>query len=319
MRVLVIGAGAAGITTAKHLLEEGFEVEILEKRNSIGGLWDFDKTQSSVSSQTYATSSKTFLQFSDFPMKQEELAFPHHSSYVKYLKDYATAYNILPLIKFKHEVTRLEQKDLGWEVEIRNEHETYTENADAVAVCSGLHHVPLIPENLSSQNFSGLIIHSSLLKDTEKLRGKRVIVVGGGESAADVVKELAPIANNVYLSLRRGMAITRKWGMGGLPADYDLTRAKSWLPKEFLHDYNVSCRLQDKYSAFKTFYIFMGLPIFLLMLPFSKKAMNFLLSFFDWKTWQALFKKQQRHGKADGVEMSKACQEFCQEIPESEA
>ena len=71
MKICVIGAGAAGIVTAKELLEVGIEVELLEKRDNLGGLWYLDENGTSVSRKTYATSSKTFLQFSDFPMDKD--------------------------------------------------------------------------------------------------------------------------------------------------------------------------------------------------------------------------------------------------------
>lgn len=321
MQICVIGAGAAGLTTAKHLLEEGFDVEILEKRDGLGGLWYFDPKQSSVSKGTHATSSKTFLQFSDFPMKKEAPEFPHHTYYVDYLKDYSETYKILPLIKYNHEVKNVKKSDSGWDIEISDGQNTYTKTFDGVAICSGLHHVPLIPKTPGSENFNGLITHSSLLKNTEELRGKRVLVVGGGESGADLVHELSSQEDSkVYLSLRRGMCIARERGTGGLPGSFDSTRAKTWLPKEFLHDYNVSCRLPDRYSAFKTVYTLVGLPLFFMMLTISwKKATSFLGSLFNWKTWAALFKKELRHGPADGVALSKACQELCDDIPESEA
>ena len=171
MLICVIGAGPAGLTTAKHLLEEGFDVEILEKRDGLGGLWYFDPKKSSVSKGTHATSSKMFLQFSDFPMKKEAPEFPHHTDYVDYLKDYAETHKILPLIKYNHEVKNIKQSDSGWEVEIFDDNTSHTKTFDGVAICSGLHHVPLLPKTPGSENFNGLIIHSSLLKNTEELQG----------------------------------------------------------------------------------------------------------------------------------------------------
>jgi cation diffusion facilitator CzcD-associated flavoprotein CzcO len=320
MRVCVIGAGSAGLTTAKHLLEEGFEVEILEKTGHIGGLWFFTKDESGVSTHTYATSSKTFLQFSDFPFEPDVPHFPHHTEYIKYLNTYIAEHNLQDLIKFNHEVLHAGKKGSVWEIKIQNGDEIYTDTFDAVAVCSGLHHVPLMPEIPGADQFKGQVIHSSFLKEGTELTGKRVIVVGGGESAADAVHELAPIADKVYLSLKRGIAVARSWSpYKGLPGDFDSTRAKVWLPREYLHDYNVSCRLSDQYSAFKTIYTLIGLPFFLVMLATSyKKAVNIIRSLFDLNMWLALFKPTQRFGPASGVELSKACEEFCKEIPESQ-
>ncbi len=319
MRVCVIGAGAAGLTTAKHLSEEGIAFDILEKRDSLGGLWYFDKTMSSVSDSTVASSSKTFLQFSDFPIAAGADDFPHHTVYLEYLHQYAKAYGLLAQIRYNTTVTALCKRGAGWEVTFQQNGETQTRAYDAVAVCSGLHHIPLIPDIANREAFQGNVVHSSLLKDMEELKGKRVVVVGGGESGADMVKELTPLAGKLYFSLRRGMALTRNFSPEKLPADFDSTRAKVWLPRQFLHDYNVDCRLPDKYSRFKTIYTLLGLPVLLVLLLIApRKAAPLLKYLFSWKAWSALVKSPPRHGPASGVELSRACTEFCQEIPQSE-
>ena len=88
-------------------------------------------------------------------------------------------------------------------------------------------------------------------------------IVGGGESAADYTHELSKVAAKTYISLRKGVAVLKRWGLGDLAGDYDSIRTKVWLPREFLHDLNVSCRHKDQYSAFKTFYTLIGLPKYL--------------------------------------------------------
>ncbi|MFM7581511.1 MAG: NAD(P)-binding domain-containing protein [Caldilinea sp.] len=319
MRVCVIGAGAAGLATAKHLAEEGIAFDILEKRDGLGGLWYFDQAMSSVSDSTVASSSKTFLQFSDFPIDPGVADFPHHTVYLDYLYKYARAYKLLEHIRYNTAVTELRKTVEGWEVAFQQEGSPQRRTYDAVAVCSGLHHIPLIPDFPNRQAFQGSIVHSSLLKSTEELKGKRVVVVGGGESGADMVKELTPLAGKLYFSLRRGMALTRNFSLEKLPADFDSTRAKVWLPRQFLHDYNVDCRLPDRYSRFKTIYTLLGLPLLLVMwLFFPRKAAMLLKDLFSWQAWRALFKSPPRHGPASGVELSRACDEFCREIPQSE-
>ena len=109
MKVCVIGAGAAGLVTAKELQEVGIEFEVLEKRDNLGGLWYLDEKGSSVSEKTSATSSKTFLQFSDFPFDKDEDAFPHHSHYIQYLKRYTAAHNLTPHIHYNCEVLEVNQ------------------------------------------------------------------------------------------------------------------------------------------------------------------------------------------------------------------
>jgi thioredoxin reductase len=322
MQVCIIGAGAAGITAAKHLLEKGFEVELLEKRDGLGGLWYFGKDSTGVTKETFATSSKTYLQFSDFPFKPEVPHFPHHTDYIKYLKSYAEKHNIVPLIKFNREVVNLRKNGKVWEITVRHGKETYTETKDAVVVSSGLHHIPSMPTIPGKEKYQGLEAHSGLVKTGDELKGKRVVVIGLGESGADFAHYLTSFASEVYLSVRRGAVILPRWVSEKIPADFDSTRAKGWLPREFIHDYNTGCYPGfpiRQYSAFRTFFTLLSLPVWLASLPFSfNNAFDFIKSLFDWKMWAALFQKQQRHGSPSGIELSKACAELCQDAPPTE-
>ena len=323
MRVCIIGAGAGGLTAAKHLLEKGFEVELLEKRDSFGGLWYFSKDATGVASNTIATSSKTFLQFSDFPFEKEVPHFPHHTDYIKYLKSYIDKHNILPLIKFNHEVTSLRKNGEKWEMTIKNGNDTYTQISDAVVISAGLHHIPLIPEIPGKENYAGLETHSGRLKTADELKGKRVAVMGIGESGADFAHYLTSYASEVYLSMRRGVVVLPRWSYPGVPADFDGSRAKVWLPREFLHDYNLGCYPGfpgRQYSAFRTFFSLLALPAWIATLPIAfNNSIDFIKSLFDWNMWAALFKRQQRHGEASGIGLSKACAELCKEPPKDEA
>ncbi|OCQ93899.1 hypothetical protein BCD67_20470 [Oscillatoriales cyanobacterium USR001] len=325
MRVCVIGAGSAGLTTAKHLLEKGIDVEILEKRDGLGGLWYFSKNSTGVSSSTFATSSKTYLQFSDFPFKKDVPHFPHHTIYLQYLKDYAEKYNILPLIKYDREVINLRKNGKEWEITVRHGNETYITTSDAVVVSSGIHHIPLMPEIPDQEKFTGLLTHSGLMKTGDDVKGKRVVVMGIGESGADFAHYLTSYASEVYLALRRGVIVQPRWESEDAvtPVDFDGSRAKAWLPREFLHDFNNGCYPYfplRKYSAFRTFYTLLGLPVWFAMLPIRfKNAIDYFRSLFDWKMWRALFQPQQRHGPASGIALSKDCAELCKEPPKSAA
>ncbi|MGA1131512.1 MAG: flavin-containing monooxygenase [Prochlorotrichaceae cyanobacterium] len=320
MKVCVIGAGAAGLVTAKELQEVGIEIEVLEKRDNLGGLWYLDEKGSSVSEKTSATSSKTFLQFSDFPFDREEDLFPHHSHYINYLKRYTAAHDLDRSIHYNCEVLEVTKEGDSWRVKATEKGQPYEKVFDGLAICSGLHHIPTMPKFEGFENFEGEVIHSAFLKNSTDLVGKKVVVVGGGESAADFVHELSTIADKVTMSLRRGLALTRHWSPYGLPGDYDSTRAKVWLPRPYLHDYNVSCRSEEVYSGFKTIYALLGLPILLGMLTISyQRALQLIKALFSWQSWNALFQEVPRFGPACGVTLAQECRELCKEPPQSEA
>jgi hypothetical protein len=200
--------------------------------------------------------------------------FPHHTVYLDYLYKYARAYKLLEHIRYNTAVTELRKTVDGWEVAFQQEGSPSVAPTTAVAVCSGLHHIPLIPDFPNRQAFQGSIVHSSLLKSMEDLKGKRVVVVGGGESGADMVKELTPLAGKLYFSLRRGMALTRNFSPEKLPADFDSTQRQSVAAPP------VPPRLQRGLSVARPLFAFqnrsytlLGLPLLLVMwLFFPRKA-----------------------------------------------
>merc|ERR1719422_3072111 len=89
-RVCCIGAGAAGLSCAKEMLERGFDTTVLEAREGVGGVWRIDTTGNHVGvrREQRATSSKYYLQFSDFPIAGRVPDFPSDEDYIEYLEDY---------------------------------------------------------------------------------------------------------------------------------------------------------------------------------------------------------------------------------------
>lgn len=315
-RVCIVGAGAGGITAAKHLLEEGFSVELFEKRDGIGGLWYVGEGVPSFALNMTATSSRSFLAFSDFPFPKNTPQFPHSTEYIQYLLSYADTFGVTPHIRLEHEVLSVREREQGWDVTVRHRGLEQTHHYDNVVVCSGLHHVPLIPEIPGMREYQGEAVHSSFVKKVDHLKGKRVMVVGGGESASDYAHDLADVAAETFMSLRRGIAVTRHRGLRGLPGDLDSTRAKVWLPRAYLHDFNVDCRLEERHSAFKTFYTVVGLPFLLgLLLIAPDRALPLLKSLLHPDSWISLFRAKPRHGPASGIELSRAVNEVTQQMP----
>jgi dimethylaniline monooxygenase (N-oxide forming) len=320
MRVCIIGAGVSALVTAKELTAKNIEVKMFDKRSQLGGLWNFDPKLSTVSDHTVLSTSASFIQFSDFPEMDTlgEGYFPHYKVYLKYLEKYVATYNLLPLITFNHEVIKTEQKGKQWKVSFRYGKKTTSEIFDYIVVCTGLNHEPLTPKFEGEEIFKGLNIHSALLESTESLRDKRVLIVGGGESAADLAHAALPYAKKIYMSFRKGNIISMSKGPSQRPADHGSFRSKVWLPKIFLHDLHHCCipNVRDQYSAFRTFYVILSLPLLLLTFSFKKFAKEFL-SLFDRNMWTALFSPPQRYGPASGLELSKACQELTKEPTES--
>ena len=230
-KVAVIGAGLAGLVTIKSCLEENMEVQAFEKSPYLGGNWKFKDPGVSVFRNTELTSSKYLTAFSDFPMPETYPHFLTHQQYLEYLLSYARHFDLERHITFETSVESVERKGEKWLVRVRDHHETQEYEFDTVAVCTGLNEEWSFPEIENMQAFKGDLIHSSAYKDNSSFHGKKVVVIGGGESGGDILNELSQVADKVTLSLRRGVFIMPKLDpMMTLPGDYFHHRTTYHLP-----------------------------------------------------------------------------------------
>ncbi len=230
-RICVIGAGPSGIAAAKNLLDEGLDVTVYDRGEEVGGNWVFaEKTgHSSVFETTHIISSKTLSQYDDFPMPEDYPDYPSHQHLARYFQSYANTFHLYPHIQFNTLVThcRLNEQQQWLVTVVQNGIET-TSTFDALAVCNGHHWQPRMPEYPGS--FEGEFIHSHAVKRFAAFAGKRVLVVGGGNSACDVAVESSRVAASVDLSWRRGYWIVPKFMMGK-PADVFSAKIH-WLPRK---------------------------------------------------------------------------------------
>ena len=230
-RVAVIGAGLAGLVTIKSCLEEGLEVTCFEKTAAIGGNWQFKEDDVSVFRNTELTSSKYITAFSDFQMPEDFPYFIKHTQYFQYLCDYATRFGLNKHITFNSIIKSADRREGKWRVTIDGPEGKYEEVFDYLAVCTGLNGIPNIPDFPGMDKFKGEIVHSGHYKDAEPFRDKRVVVIGGGESGGDILAELASVAKELTMSLRRGPFIMYKLDEEtSIPADSFHCRATYHMP-----------------------------------------------------------------------------------------
>jgi cation diffusion facilitator CzcD-associated flavoprotein CzcO len=99
----------------------------------------------------------------------------------------------------------------------------------AVIVASGLYQQPVYPQLPGLETFGGRIMHSADYKGPEGLEGKRIVVIGGGSSGADIAAELSAVAAPVEMSARSGVWFVPHH-IGGQPFDFRLTRLGKFMP-----------------------------------------------------------------------------------------
>ena len=214
MKIAIIGAGCSGIATIKQLLEAGIsDVTCFEQNDRVGGNWIYtsDSSHSSIMATTHIISSKKRSEYSDFPMPDEYPDYPSHSQLLSYFESYAVHFGLKKYIRFNTKVDKvLLGEDGRWELYTKLAYKP--EMYDYLLVSNGHHSVPRHPD--IKGNFTGEYLHSHDFKTKEPYTGKRVLVIGGGNSACDCAVECSRVATYVAMSMRRPHYIVPKFMMG---------------------------------------------------------------------------------------------------------
>jgi dimethylaniline monooxygenase (N-oxide forming) len=223
--VAVIGAGPSGLVAVKELLEEGHEPTCFERASGLGGVFRYDEEDGVVWESCRLTSSGLLTAFSDFPVPPDQVEQQTVGEYVSYLERYTEAFGVKDRISFGTRVESVTREtDGSWRVRARSENgQTVDQPFEAVAVCTGLHQNPHRPHFQGEETFTGRILHGAEYRRPDQIAGKRVLIVGAGESGADVVAEVAEHAAETVLSLRRGVGVLPR-KIRGRPNDWLTTR-----------------------------------------------------------------------------------------------
>ena len=215
----VIGAGPSGLAALKRLRESGLDAECLEREDGTGGNWYFGAATSRVFASTRLISSKSLTEIGDFPMPREYPAYPDHRQCLDYLRSYAKAFTLDPHIRFHTSVERLEplgHPGAGWEIHLAD---GPSKRYAGVVIASGHNHRPRWPDIPGS--FAGDLLHAADYKSPTvpvAIAGRRVLVIGGGNSGCDIAVECGRHAATTVHSTRRGYyVVPRK--VFGRPAD----------------------------------------------------------------------------------------------------
>lgn len=203
-KIGIIGAGISGLVTAKAFLAKGYEVIVIEKASSIGGVWEKSRSYHGVTTQT----TRDEYAYSDFPMPADYPLWPSGSQVQRYLENYASAFGINRFIRFNKQVNSLRYNEGRWYINISDNNGEADTNlvVDFVCVCTGTFHKPVLPQFAGMQSFldaGGSIIHSSKVQDTKTLMGKSVAVIGFAKSATDIATLAADVSKRCTLIYRK--------------------------------------------------------------------------------------------------------------------
>lgn len=214
--VAVIGAGSSGLAALKVLGERGVAVECFERGSDLGGLWRYenDNGLSGAYASLRTNVSRRRMQYPSFPMPHSPVDFPTHTEMAAYMDAYADAFGLRKLIRFGSTIERMEpDPGGGWRL---SSDDGAVRTYQAVVVAIGLFWSPKIPKYPG--DFDGEASHSHDYRTPGSCAGRNVLVVGAGQSAAEIAVEVARVAARTFMSVRSGHHVIPRW-IGGRPYD----------------------------------------------------------------------------------------------------
>ncbi|KQQ39970.1 hypothetical protein ASF61_03930 [Duganella sp. Leaf126] len=212
--VCVVGAGPGGLSAARALKGMQLAYEQFERHSDVGGIWDMHNPGSPIYQSAHFISSRDLSGFIGFPMPKSYPDYPTNQQILAYVRSYADAYGLRAAIRFNTPVQHVQKQDDGrWLVTLGDGSRRRYLAVICATGCNWDANMPAI-----KGQFNGEIRHSVTYKQADEFAGKRVMIVGAGNSGADIACDAATRAGKAFISMRRGYHFIPKH-LFGLPAD----------------------------------------------------------------------------------------------------
>ncbi len=232
----VIGAGPSGLAAARTLQRRGLPWTGYEAAPGVGGLWDIDSPRSTVYESAHLISSRSTTEYAEYPFDDSVADYPSHRELKQYFNGFADHFGLRSGFAFDTKVVRIEPDGDEWLVTVRDvaagRDEEQTVRHAGVLVANGTLAEPNVPRFPGT--FTGEVMHTAAYKKASRFAGKRVLVIGAGNSGCDIAVDAVHHAEAVDISVRRGYYFVPKYLLGR-PAD-TLNQGKPLPPrlKQFL-------------------------------------------------------------------------------------
>ncbi len=187
---IIIGAGPAGLACAMTMRAAGLNAAVLEKAGTVGSAWrrHYDRL--------HLHTDRRHSGLPDMAMPKSYPAYPSRAQMVDYLESYAARFDVRPT--FDAAVSRIRPDGAQWRAETTQG----PFSAPVVVVATGMAETPYRPAWPGSETYRGLLIHSSDYRNPQAFSGKRVLVVGFGNSGGEIALDLANAGIDVTLAVR---------------------------------------------------------------------------------------------------------------------
>jgi hypothetical protein len=209
----IIGAGAAGLCAAKNLLRSGIDVTVFEIGSKVGGLWayDNDSGRSPAYRSLHINSEAKVSAFEDFPFPADGPLYPNTAQMEAYFNAYADHFGVMDHIRFRQEVTAIAQEGARVRVTLKSGESALF---DGVVIGAGHQSIPRHPPEI--KGYKGDYIHSHAYRVPEPYAGKRVLVVGLGNSGVDIAADLCTVTDMTFIAVRSPVLVMPRM-MFGVP------------------------------------------------------------------------------------------------------
>jgi hypothetical protein len=223
----VIGAGAGGLCAAKNLVAKGIEVTIFEAGSHIGGLWvyDNDSGMSAAYRSLHINSEARVSAYHDFPFAPDAPLYPDHAEMQRYFTEYAEHFGLIPRIRFRTKVAAIVPEGAKYRLRFADGSDGVF---DGAVVATGHQSTPRHPPDV--KGFTGEYLHAHDYRVPEPFTGKRVLVIGPGNSGVDIAADICTVTAHTVLCARSPVLIMPRM-MFGKPNSRTLVAIeKPWVP-----------------------------------------------------------------------------------------
>jgi len=196
-RIAIVGCGPCGLTAVKQFLDEGHKVTCFDPNPEVGGVWYCDpnnKDRHAAYEGGHLTIDNKLMCFSD-DQPEGPAMFWKFQEYQEYLVNYSHKFGLRRHIKLQHKVVKARKVGAGWDVTSRNvkTDAESTDHFDMLVLSTGPNDANKLPPEI--EGFTGEVVFSGHYVNNKPFVGKKVLLLGSGESSSDMTKEISDVAD----------------------------------------------------------------------------------------------------------------------------